>query len=296
MKRILILGCGYVGRAFAIEALQKGYQVVAITRNVETVAELSQLGCQAHTSMAESEDWHSYAEGAFELAINCVSSAGNGLDGYRQSYLGGNQSFATWLTRTEVVTAVFTSSVSVYADSQGEWVNESDANPSNERGKIMIEAEKILLGAAVPNTRKCVLRLGGIYGPDRHMLLNKMRSGPLEIAGYGDYYLNLIRLEDICSSIWSIANCKELSERSIFNVVDDEPVLKEELVNWFAEQLGHTHPKFSPELSTTNSSRRFADEAPKPSNRKISNQSLKKLYGWSPRFSNFKEGFDAFLK
>ncbi|MCH6257398.1 NAD(P)H-binding protein [Puniceicoccaceae bacterium K14] len=293
-KRTLILGCGYVGQALAEEALQSGFEVIAVTRNLETLADLNRLGCQVVAAQVESDTWHAQATGEFDLAINCVSSAGNGLEGYRQSYVGGNHSFVAWLNKVSVGRAIFTSSVSVYPDSGGEWVSETDAAPNNDRGKIILEAENIFLNSDVSSTRKCILRLGGIYGPQRHMLLNKSRLAPEEIPGIGTYYLNLIRLEDICSSIWSVYKCAALEGRSIFNVVDDDPVFKLDLVNWFADQLGHPRPRFIASKNPNNSSRRFAGES--PSNRRIRNCALKKKCNWEPRFHSFKEGFSSFLK
>lgn len=294
--RILILGCGYVGRAFAIEALAAGFEVVAVTRNLETVAALNELGCNAISAQVESDSWHAPAAGTFDFAVNCVSSAGNGLDGYRQSYVEGNRSFVTWLKRNQTKRAVFTSSVSVYSDSDGNWVDEGDAAPSNERGSILVEAEKVLLDAEIEGLSKGILRLGGIYGPERHMLLNRSKSGPKEIPGVGNYFLNLIRLEDICSSLWAVKNAENLGEKSIFNVIDDEPVLKADLINWFADELGYERPKFVEGLPSRNSSRRFANEPAAPSNRRIRNDALKLACGWSPRFPSYREGFAAFLK
>ena len=40
----------------------------------------------------DSEAWYDQFSGAYESVVNCVSSAGGGIDGYRKSYLEGQRS------------------------------------------------------------------------------------------------------------------------------------------------------------------------------------------------------------
>ncbi len=295
-KRILILGCGYVGRALALDALGCGIQVVGITRNAESVAQLKDEGVEAYACRVDSDDWHDLVGTDFDYAINCVSSAGNGITGYRESYLDGNRSFLRWMTSSRFSgRAIYTSSVSVYPDRQGEWVAEVDAKPSSERGEIMRQSELIFLGGSLPNESRTVLRLGGIYGPYRHMLLNRVRSLDTVFPGSGDYFLNLIRLEDIVSAIWAVFHGERDSLSPIYNVVDDQPVEKATLVAWLASQLGLPQPKFDPKTTASNSSRRFSNETQAPSNRRISNRLLHDHCSWQPRFPTYREGFADLL-
>ena len=86
---------------------------------------------------------------------------GGGLAGYRLSYVDGNRSLVDWMEKSRFAgPAIYTSSVSVYPDSQGGWVGESNVYPHSERAKIMLEAEEIFLSGP-PTVVKVALRLGG---------------------------------------------------------------------------------------------------------------------------------------
>tara|TARA_B110000037_G_scaffold182331_1_gene209923 strand:- start:747 stop:1658 length:912 start_codon:yes stop_codon:yes gene_type:complete len=296
MKSLLILGCGYVGSAFAKEALARGLRVVAVTRNEGTVLRLKSEGVEAYAVRVDSDEWHGLVGGGFDFALNCVSSAGNGLDGYRASYLGGNRSFVKWMKCSGFSgRAVYTGSVSVYPDSAGAWLEETDAIPGTERGSIVMESEEIFregLGGVIQGT---VLRLGGIYGPERHMLLNRVRSGQAELSGFGEYYLNLIRLEDIISAMWAVFLFEGKALKASYNVVDDVPSSKNEIVSWMAEQLGLESPEFSG-VANGESSRRFSATGRGSSNRRISNGLLREHVGWCPRYKSFRDGFKDLIE
>lgn len=296
VKKILILGCGYVGSAVATRALERGMRVVAVTRNAETVKQLETNGVEAYVARVDSDEWHAMVGQEFDYAVNCVSAAGNGLVGYRESYIRGTQCFVDWMRASEFSgRAVYTSSVSVYADSGGDWVFEDDASPNNDRGRIIRESEECFLETGYWGLKRCVLRLGGIYGPERHMILNRLRSAADTIAGNGDYFLNLIRLEDIVAAIGAIFEADESPGPSIFNVVDNEPVRKAELVSWLAERLGRPCPRFDMAATARNSSRRFSGEPRQASNRRVSNALLQERLGWQPRFPSYREGFADLL-
>ena len=46
--RIAVLGCGYVGTAFALQAQARGHAVLGVVRSAESVARLQALGVSAH--------------------------------------------------------------------------------------------------------------------------------------------------------------------------------------------------------------------------------------------------------
>ncbi len=287
MKQILILGCGYVGSAVALAAKAQGHEVLAVTRNEEAVKSLESRGVRTFAGRVDASDWHAFAGGEIDWALNCVSASEPGIDGYRSSYLDGNRSFVHWMADTGFEgKAIYTSSVSVYPDRGGDWCSEKDGRGESERSRIMLESETIFLeGARL--AKPTVLRLGGIYGPERSFLADRVKQSGGTMPGFGDYYLNLIRLEDIVAAIENVFEGAVAGAR-IFNVVDDEPLLKADLVAGLADRLGVPRPRFDEKAPGAATSRRW--EQGRPSNRRISNRLLKESYGWSPRFANALEG------
>ena len=91
----------------------------------------------------------------------------------------------------------FTSSTSVYAQTDGSWVDESSlAEPTRETGKILRETEEIVLRAG-----GIVARVAGIYGPGRSFLLRKFLAGEAVIDRERDRFLNQVHRDDIASAM-----------------------------------------------------------------------------------------------
>ncbi len=286
MKTILILGCGYVGRALAAREREQGNRVLAVTRNGTMASQLCQEGIEVQEGNVHEDGWHAFASGV-DWAVNCVSAASPDLVGYRTSYVDGNRSFGRWMATSGFSgPAVFTSSVSVYPDSGGEWVDEDRAEASSDRSQILLDSERVFLESDNAAS-KTVLRLGGIYGPGRSFLADRIAKAGGVLPGFGDYYLNLIRLEDIVEAIGAVLRLEE-GRGEVYNVVDDEPVLRAELVEALAKSMGLPTPDFDPDMAGVRGSRRM--EGGRPANRRISNRKLREALGWKLRFPSALRG------
>ena len=77
----------------------------------------------------------------------------------------------------------------------------------------------------------------GIYGPGRHYLLDRLRETNSEIPGSGEYALNMIHLEDIVGAICATLSANQHVESGIFNISDDTPSLKVDVLTWLAKEL-----------------------------------------------------------
>lgn len=286
-KRLVIFGCGYVGCEVARQALARGMQVAALTRNAAKVAALAREGVETVVGDLASETWHAQIPGGADFVLNCVSSGGAGIEGYRRSYVEGMNSILNWAGRQGAVgTFVYTSSTSVYPQGEGAIVNETSAAGGEERAQILLAAEEALRAhAGSACGRWFVLRLAGIYGPGRHHLLNQVRAG--EIAGRGEYRLNLAHRDDIAAAIWACFDAPPETQDHIFNVADDGAAPKAEIVQWLASRLAVPMPRFSGEPA--------AGRRAVTPDRTIANAKLKSMLGWTPRYPAFREGYESLL-
>ncbi|MEO6994209.1 MAG: NAD-dependent epimerase/dehydratase family protein [Lacunisphaera sp.] len=291
-KRLVIFGCGYVGSAVARAAVAAGARVEALTRNPEKAALLrAQSLSKVVVAELSSPDWHSQLEGGADFVVNCVSSAG-GPDGYRQSYLAGMASILNWAAsgKTPIGTMLYTSSTSVYPQGGGAVVDESAlAEGATPNGKTIRESEMLL--QAVPDSvcrRWFILRLAGIYGPERHHLLNQLRAGATTLGGSGAHHLNLVHRDDIVSAVLGCLAAGEAIESQVFNVADTAPAKREAVVRWLAERLGHAMPVFDGIPGT----RRGGEPMP---DRVISSEKIQRALGWRPRHPDYRSGFDEIL-
>jgi len=294
-RRMLILGAGYVGGALAALALRGGMHVTALTRNHQKAQQLQNAGVQdVLITRVDGNGWHDEV-GKPDYIVNCVSSAGGGIAGYRQSYLEGMESVAQWAQKSgSQARFIFTSSTSVYPQSEGETVDEnSDCSGCSESGKILLQAEDVVRNAGF--AQWWVLRLGGIYGPGRHYLLDAIKEGRQTLPGNGEHYLNLIHQWDICRAIFAALLHPEDPESGVYNVTDGNPAPKAEIAQWLAEELGQSAPAFDGAASGGRSAKRL-NQAGKLPNRIVSNENFVKKMDWTPYYGDFKTGFRDILR
>ena len=290
-RAIFIFGCGYLGSHLAKVLIEQGYSVGALTRNKQTAHNLLAIGAQeVIVSQIESEDWHSMIKKDYTIILNCVSSAGGGIDGYRKSYLEGQRSVLNWLKGKVVETYIYTSSTSVYPSDSGQWVDEASETISGTKcpASILVESEKAILENSSLFKNYFILRLSGIYGPGRHYLLDQLNRGDI-IAGSGSHYLNMIYLQDIVHMLCELMFGNRSIPSGIYNLSDDEPVIKQELADWLGRKLNIGSPTFDSEKL----SKRHLIRNSKPKNRRISNQKLRAYLNL--KYPTFREGYQAIL-
>lgn len=289
-KRLVIFGCGYIGSAVARAAVAAGATVEALTRNPDKAAVLRESGL-AKVVVAElgSPEWHTQIAPAPDFVVNCVSSGGP--DQYWQSYVVGMQSIVSWAGRAGPVgTMVYTSSTSVYPQGEGAVVDETAWAPgATPNGRTISESEVLLKGAPAAAIRRYfILRLAGIYGPDRHHLLDQLRAGTDTLNGSGEHRLNLAHRDDIVAAILACLTAPDSVGTEIFNVADTAPATRAEVVAWLCGQLRRPVPTFDGSTTTRRGG------APMP-DRIISSAKIQRVLGWRPKYPDFKAGFGEIL-
>jgi nucleoside-diphosphate-sugar epimerase len=288
---VMIFGCGYVGRALAEYLLGAGVRVGALTRNETKAESLESLGVD-EVIVAELDDtaWHAQVKKSYQAVVNCVSSAGGGIDGYRKSYVQGQAAILDWARSRNLRCYIYTSSTSVYPQDGGVTVHEStDSTEAPATGQVLLEAEAMLSGAEGVCQSWYVLRLAGIYGPGRHFLLNQLREGGGEIPGRGDYAMNMIHLDDVVSAI--AAALYGAAPSGIYNITDDAPASKARVLSYLAAQLNMSEPVFNPDKISERLKRRGG----RMPHRFVSNAKARNVLDWTPKYPSYREGYGSLL-
>lgn len=295
--RVAVFGCGYVGVPLVRAAAAMGWEVWALTRNAGRLAEIGDIPEERRLCAdLHADEWHARLPGDFDVVWNLVSSAGGGMEGYRLSYLEGNRSLARWAAARRVGRFIYTSATSVYPQTDGSWVTERDVPEQallSASGQVLRAAEEEVAAARMaPET--LVLRLGGIYGPGRHLYLDRLLQGAPYIPGEGTGWLNLIHLEDILQALLQLATDPWPGQGfHLYNLVDDEPATKQAIVDWLAKELGVPSIPFDAAASTSRTARRtVSGQLP---NRRVSNGAIKTAFRWRPVHSSYREGYRAIL-
>ena len=272
MPRILIAGCGYVGEATADLFHSAGWSIEGWVQSKDSVSRLSAKPYSVHAiDLSQHGDVAKHA-GAFDAVIHCASSRGGDAEAYRQIYLNGAYHLLETFPKARML---FTGSTSVYVQRDGSWVTEeSETKPLRETSRILLEVEKLILEKG-----GVVARIAGIYGPHRSALFSKFLNGKATIDPNNDRFVNQVHRDDIASALFLLLNRPVQSSAQIYNVVDDEPLLRSDCYRWLAQRLNRPLPS----TRKSEQSRKRGD-----TNKRVSNAKLHQL-GWTPDYPTFAD-------
>ena len=195
--------------------------------------------------------------------------------------------FADMLTQSgELRRIVYLSTIGVYGDHDGAWVDETSAtSPRSPRGQARLAAERqwSALGAArgVPVH---ILRLAGIYGPGRNLLV-KLREGDARRIVKPGQKFNRTHVEDVAQAIG--LTLASWGPGEIWNVADDEPAPPQDVIAFAAQLLGMAPPPEEPyeTAGMTPMARSFYAD-----NKCVSIEKLKRELGFRPLYPTYREG------
>jgi nucleoside-diphosphate-sugar epimerase len=287
--RVLIIGTGYVGLPLAAELARRGHNVSGLRRDASQSPALIAAGVKPLIADITRPDQLAKIPNDFDWVVNCVASGGGGAEEYRRIYLEGMRNLVDWLIPNQRESGspqsklVYTSSTSVYGQNDGSVVDEmSYTEPASETGRILLETERTLLTAAqTRNFSAIILRLAGIYGPDRGYWFKQFVNGESRMEGNGGRILNMIHRDDVIGCV--IAALEYGTKGEIYNVVDDEPVSQSKFFSWLATSLKKPMPEATSENSEATRKRGIT-------NKIISNRKLKTQLGYTFKYPTFREG------
>jgi nucleoside-diphosphate-sugar epimerase len=274
MPRVLIAGCGYLGRAIADLLDTDRWEVEAWTMSAESAEELSLAGRSAHSVDISNAKDVAARTSAVDAVVHCASTRGGDANAYRRIYFDGAHNLLDHFGKARLL---FISSTSVYAQTGGDWVTEeSAAEPQHETGKILRESEHLVL-----DNGGIVVRLGGLYGPGRSAILRKFLNDEATIDPESDRFVNQVHRDDAAAAVQFLLRRGE-SGGQIYNLVDNQPTLLSECYRWLATRLNRSLPAIAKSMSK----RKRGD-----SNKRVSNAKLRSL-GWGPRYPTFADGME----
>lgn len=237
MATILIAGCGYIGTALGSLLVDEGHTVWGLRRHPATLppdirpfaADL--ISSETLQTLPPAVDWVFYS-----AAPDAHDDAA-----YRAVYVEGLNNLLHALVREgqHPRRLFLTSSTGVYVQTSGEWVDETTpAEPTEFAGIRLLEGERLLLRGPFPAT---VLRLGGIYGPDRAGLIEKVRRGEIVGGDESPIYFNRIHRDDAAGALRHLMMLPHPDP--LYLGVDHEPATLAVVLDWLAKALGVPPPR-----------------------------------------------------
>lgn len=234
--RVLHIGLGRLGTLLAQALAAQGW-VVYPARRHPTEADSGVLALDA------ARPWAPVLTAAAVQptdVVLCLAPGGRTLREYQQAYEQPALAGLAWCQEYAPQAHVWLiSSTSVYAQSEGEWVDEASvAEPKRATAQCIRKAEQIWLESPQPAT---VLRLAGLYGPGREALLRQAAQG---IISAKPIYTNRIHVNDVARALVHLLQRRHQGSpvAPIYNVADQDPEALQVILPALRQALGWPEP------------------------------------------------------
>lgn len=276
---LTILGAGYSGRAIAHEFIAAGYHVSGTTRSSEKAEALRAIGVEP-LILDESGLSPALAE-ALSTTTHLVQSIAPGGEGDPFLPLAEELPFKNlkWIG--------YLSTVGVYGNHDGAWVNEETVcKPVSARSRERVDAEAAWTAfGAARGVPVALLRLSGIYGPGRNAFANIAAGTARRIVKPGQVF-NRVHVADIAGASLFLAS---RSAGGVYNVTDALPAPAQDVVSEAASIMGVAPPPETPfdPATMTPMARSFYGENKRVSNAKLVGE------GYGFRFPDYHQALAA---
>jgi nucleoside-diphosphate-sugar epimerase len=185
---------------------------------------------------------------------------------------------------------VYLSTVGVYGDRDGAWVDEtSECHPVSKRSKERAAAEDAWRAfSEETGVPVAIIRLAGIYGPGRGPF-EKIRRGTARRIVKSGQVFNRIHVDDIAQIVEAAF---ERRANGIFNGTDDEPAPPQDALAYAAELLHVPAPRelAYEDANLTPMARSFYGES-----KRVRNDKIKHEFGVRLAYPTYREGLKAIL-
>lgn len=239
MKKVAIVGLGWLGMPLGLSLMAKGWQVKGSKTTQDGVDAARRCGIESYLleltpeMICEAEDLDALlAVDALVVTLPASRTASGG-----ENYLLAVQQIVDSALAAAVPRIIFTSSTSVYGGEAGICTESSPLQPVTDAGKTLRELEHWL--HHLPGTAVDILRLSGLVGPERHP--GRFLAGKKGLAN-GNNGVNLVHLDDVVEAISLLLEAP--SGGHLYNLSAPQHPARNAFYPVVARQLGLEPPTF----------------------------------------------------
>jgi len=281
MSHLFIFGLGYTAIRIADLLKQKSWRVFGTTRSAEKIPRLQRHGIEAvlYPSPQSFEQIQGLAWATHLLSTIPPDAENDPLLAQHAEAMAKLCPKLKWLG--------YISSSAVYGDRDGAWVDENTpCYLASAAGEARIRAEKQWLALPQPAH---IFRMAGLYGPGRNVL-TELRAGTAQRVDKPGHVFNRIHVDDMVQTV--LASIKQPFPGKIYNVTDDEPASRADVVAYGAELLGMAPPPLVPyaQAQLSPQMRVFYEEC-----KRVKNDRIKQELGVKLQYPTYREGLRQLL-
>lgn len=235
MKTIGILGCGWLGLHLSQHLLQTNYIVKGSTTSPSKLDELKAQGIDPYLvdlQHPNDDEINAFLSNIEVLVITIPPIRGEESTLYQTSF----KRLIPYLIQNKVKKVMMMSSVSVYEPSETVITESSTAYSQDPTSKQIVEAEEVL--QSTRELTSYILRLGGLFGPDRKPVRYIVNRGILDNPAMP---INMIHLNDIIQFTTALLG-GSFTTNEVYNLVSPHYKDRFDYYSREAEELGLTLP------------------------------------------------------
>jgi len=282
--RVLVAGCGWLGREVALRLVARGDRVTAVTRTGESAARLCADGIDARAIDLATPGASRLIPGRYDAIVALQSASGRDEAEYARAYLDATRGVLE-SAGAAGASFVYVSSTGVFGQTDGSWVDESTPpSPADPTATVLVAAEQLVLDDSWHAAKPRIVRCSGLYGPGRTGTIERVRSGALALGDGDDTWMNFSHRDDAAVTV--IAALDRGRPGAIYHASDAAPATRRDVVSWIAPRLAMTAP-------------RRDDGGPaggrRGAHRRVSATATRRELGIDLAYPSFREGLAPFL-
>ncbi|WP_412464851.1 SDR family oxidoreductase [Flavobacterium mekongense] len=238
MKKISILGCGWLGLPLAKSIINKGFPVKGSTTSEAKLAVLESANIQAYSIRLMENEVNGNIEAFLSESEILIIDIPPKLRGdVAENFVAKIATLVPFIAQSTINHVVFISSTSVYADDNTIVTENSQPEPDSESGRQLLATEKLL--QANTNFQTTVIRFGGLIGENRHPIHFLAGRKNLENP---EAPINLIHQNDCIGIIEAVI--AQNTKGEVFNAVVPFHPTRKDYYTQKAAALGLPLPEF----------------------------------------------------
>jgi nucleoside-diphosphate-sugar epimerase len=303
MRIFLAGGTGVIGQRLVPKLIERGHEVTATTRDSRKADMLKRLGATPAIvdGLDRAEVRVAVERAQPEAIIHQMTSLSGPMDlRHFDRWFATTNRLRTEGTAILLDAAAANGSTRFIAQSYTNWTNKRsgslvkteddplDSRPAPAQASTLAAIkllEETVTAAPMPGL---ILRYGNLYGPGASDdLVETVRANKFPIVGNGRGICSWIHVDDATAATVAAL---ERGDRGVYNIVDNEPAAQAEWLPFLASVLGAKSPKRVPAWLA----KFFVGEVGVQwltEGRGSSNAKARRVLGWQPVWSTWRDGF-----
>lgn len=243
MKKVAIVGLGWLGMPLALSLMGRGCKVVGSKTTPDGVEAARMSGIECYRLeltpelICDPDDLEQLLRvDALVITLPARRTVEGSAGCFEAVRMLVDSAMAFGVPRI-----IFTSSTSVYGETTGTLREDAPLRPNTPSGRVLVELERWL--HELPNTSVDILRLAGLVGADRHP--GRFLAGKVDVKG-GSQGVNLVHQDDVIAAIQLLLQRPKGGH--VYNLCAPGHPVKKAFYPALAEQLHLEPPRFADEV------------------------------------------------